>query len=223
METRPRPKCVIDREPDTGEYLRDPRDDRRRTTFSVDRLGGNPWSRTDFAVAGVVVLATMVVSWVFRTEIVSSDPWHYGMAAIEFPQDSWVPLGYTRYGMIIPLGPLVLAFGHAAVTFYAPAILASGVLAGSVYLLGRRWWGHLAGITAVLLLLSNWIVFVNLSRFYPDIPSISLVVAALVLAVAARGRQLAGQRWSDLLPVAVGFLLGWSSRRVRRRSSHGPR
>ncbi|TQN48647.1 dolichyl-phosphate-mannose-protein mannosyltransferase [Humibacillus xanthopallidus] len=176
----------------------------------TDGLAGRPWSRSDFVVAGAVVLVTMVVATVFRTEIVSSDPWHYGMAAIEFPQDTWVPLGYTRYGMIIPLGPVVLAFGHAAVTFYAPAILASGVLAGSVYLLGRRWWGHIAAITAVVLLISNWIVFINLSRFYPDVPSISLVMAALVFAVAARGRQLTGGRGSDLLPVAAGFLLGWS-------------
>jgi 4-amino-4-deoxy-L-arabinose transferase-like glycosyltransferase len=157
-----------------------------------------------------VTVLTMVVAWVFRSEIVSSDPWHYGMAAIEFPQDSWVPLGYTRYGMILPLGPLVLAFGHAPATFYLPAIVASGVLAGSVYLLGRRWWSHLAGIAAVVLLLTNYVVFTNLSRFYPDIPSMALVMAALVLAVAARGRMLSGGRGVGLLVLATGFLLGWS-------------
>ncbi len=176
----------------------------------ADVLAGSPWSRLDFCVAAAVVAVTMLLTWVFRTEIVSTDPWHYGMAAVDFPQDSWVPLGYTRYGMILPLGPLVIAFGHAAVTFYAPAILASGVLAGSLYLLGRRWWGHIAGLTAVALLLTNWIVFFNLSRFYPDIPSISLVMLALVLAVAARGRQRSGARFADTLPVMVGFLLGWS-------------
>ncbi|TQM63879.1 glycosyltransferase family 39 protein [Humibacillus xanthopallidus] len=175
-----------------------------------DGLAGRPWTRSDFAVAAVVAFATMVIATVFRTEIVSSDPWHYGMAAIEFPQDTWVPLGYTRYGMIIPLVPVALLFGQAAMTFYLPAVLASGVLAGSLYLLGRRWWGRIAGVTAVVLLVTNWIVFTNLSRFYPDIPSISLVMAALVLAVAARGRQLTGGRGSDLLPLAAGFLLGWS-------------
>ncbi len=175
-----------------------------------DVLAGRPWSRVDLAVAAAVSVLTMLVAWVCRSEIISSDPWHYAMAAVQFPQSSWVPLGYTRYGMILPLGPLVLAFGEAPATFYLPAILASGVLAGCVYLLGRRWWGHLAGITAVVLLLSNWIVFTNLSRYYPDIPSMALVLAALTLAVAARGRMLSGDRWSVPLVLATGFLLGWS-------------
>ncbi|MEW1955071.1 glycosyltransferase family 39 protein [Terrabacter sp. NPDC080008] len=177
---------------------------------SRDALAGSPWKRVDFGVAAAVTAATMLVAWVFRSEIISSDPWHYVMAAIQFPQHSWVPLGYTRYGMILPLAPLVLAFGHAPATFYLPAIIASGVLAGCVYLVGRRWWGHVAGIAAVVLLLSNWIVFTTLSRYYPDIPSMALVMAALAVAVAARGRMLANARWAGLLVIVAGFLLGWS-------------
>ena len=175
-----------------------------------DGLGGRSWSRRDLGVAGLIGLVTAVLTWVFRTEIVSTDPWHYVMAALEFPQDSWVPLGYTRYGMILPLGPLVVLWGYVPAIFYAPAIVASGVLASCVYLVGRRFWGRLAGLTAVLLLLSNWIVFINLSRFYPDIPSMALVLAALVLAIEARARQLSQRRFGNLLPIAVGFLLGWS-------------
>lgn len=168
------------------------------------------WSRADFGVSGVVAVVVAVMAWVFRSEIVSTDPWHYVMAALQFPQDSWVALGYTRYGMILPLAPLVLAFGYAPATFYVPAIAASAVLAACVYLLGRRAWGPVAGITAVVLMLTNWIVFTNLSRFYPDIPSMALVMLALVVAVSARDRQLSGRRFGAALTVVVGFLLGWS-------------
>ncbi|MGN6753752.1 MAG: glycosyltransferase family 39 protein [Intrasporangium sp.] len=168
------------------------------------------WTRGDFALAGLVGLVTAVVAWVFRTEIVSTDPWHYVMAAIQFPQHTWVPLGYTRYGMIVPLAPLVIAWGYAPATFYVPALAASACMAGSVYLLGRRFWGPMAGVTAVVLLLSNWVVFPNLARFYPDIPSIALVLLALVLAVAARDYDGPGRWRGDALVVAAGFLLGWS-------------
>jgi hypothetical protein len=169
-----------------------------------------PWQRSDLGLAGLIALLTAVLAWVFRSEIVSTDPWHYVMAALQFPQDTWVPLGYTRYGMILPLGPLVLTWGYVPATFYAPALAASAVLAGCVYLLGRRFWGRTAGVTAVVLLLSNWVVFTNLSRFYPDIPSMALVLAALVLAVAARDHGIGGGLRTDALVVAAGFLLGWS-------------
>lgn len=155
-------------------------------------------------------LVAGLISWVFRTEIVSTDPWNYVMTALDFPDHPWNPLGYTRYGMILPLRPLALVWGPAPAIFYALAILASSVLSMSVYLLARRFWGPVAGITAVVLMLSNWIVFFNLSRYYPDIPSMALVMTALACAVAARDRQLWGGRFQDALPLLVGFLLGWS-------------
>lgn len=181
-------------------------------TGSTNDVGplATSWSRTDLVVAAAIGLVAGLTAWTFRTEIVPTDPWNYVMAALKFPSDSWNPLGLTRYGMILPLGPLVLAWGQAPALFYAPAILASSVLSMSVYLVGRRFWGHLAGITAVVLMLSNWTVFINLSRYYPDIPSMALVMSALVLGVAARDRQLSGRRFGDALPLLVGFLLGWS-------------
>lgn len=181
------------------------------TSKPVDWWPSNgPWTRADLGIAGLIALAAAAVAWVFRSEIVSTDPWHYVMAALQFPQHSWVPLGYTRYGMILPLGPLVLTWGYAPATFYAPALVASAVLAGSVYLVGRRFWGRWAGVTAVALLLSNWIVFTNLSRFYPDIPSMALVLLALVLAMAARDQRAARPLRTDILILGSGFLLGWS-------------
>ena len=173
-------------------------------------LSDRTWTRLDLVVAALTAVLTAVLAWVFRTEIVSTDPWHYVMAALEFPQHSWVPLGFTRYGMILPLWPLVLLWGHAPATFYVPALIAAATLAGSVYLLGTRFWSRTAGLTAVILLLSNWIVFTNLSRYYPDIPSMALVLLALVLALAARDRPVDERLRTDLLVATSGLLLGWS-------------
>ena len=137
-------------------------------------------------------------------------PWHYVMAALEFPQDSWVPLGYTRYGMILPLAPFVLAWGYAPATFIVPALVATFLMTACTYLIATRWWGRIAGFIAVALLVSNWIVFVNLSRYYPDIPSIALVLLAVVVAIVVRDRQRSGCGPSNWLILLVGFLLGWS-------------
>jgi 4-amino-4-deoxy-L-arabinose transferase-like glycosyltransferase len=175
-----------------------------------DALAGRPWSRTDVVVAVAVAVVVIAISVRWRTEIVSSDPWRYVFSARKFPTDDWVPLGYTRYGMILPLLPLVWFFGDVQLTYYFWPVLASGVLAASLYLLGSRWWGRTAGLTAAGILVTNWVVFINLSRFYPDVFSSALVVLALVVAVVARGRMLSGGRFVVPLLLATGFLLGWS-------------
>ena len=168
------------------------------------------WSGLDLVLSGLVAIAVGTLAWFWRTELTPSDPWHYVMAALEFPQDTWVPLGFTRYGLILPLGPLVVAWGHAPATFLLPAIVASALMSASVFLVATRWWGRIAGFVAVALLLTNWIVFVNLTRYYPDIPSMALVLLALVLAIVARDRQRSRKGSATWLVLLVGFLLGWS-------------
>lgn len=184
--------------------------DTGRSDQPADALAGRPWTRVDALVAVGVGLVVVAVSLLWRTEIVSSDPWRYVFSAREFPSAQWVPLGYTRYGMILPLLPLTWVFGDVQVTYFFWPVLASGVLAASLYLLGSRWWGRVAGLTAVGILVTNWVVFINLSRFYPDVFSSALVVLALVVAVVARARMLSDGRFVVPLLLLVGFLLGWS-------------
>ena len=175
---------------------------------AADRWGGPPPSRGDLATALGIAVVVMVIATVWRTPLVPTDPWHYVRSALEFPSDDWVPLGYTRYGIILANIVPGLLFKNAQATYYFWAVISSGVLVGVVYLLGRRWWGRLGGAVAAVVLLANTVVLLNLSRGYPDIMSVSITMAAVYVAVLARDRILAGGR-ATLFLLAVGALLGW--------------
>ena len=182
--------------------------DTQSTAPRRDWLAGTPWSRPDLLVAVLVGVAVMVLAYVFRSIIVPTDPWHYVRAAMHFPEDTWVPLGYTRYGIILASMPPAFLFRNAQATYYFWPLLSAGVLSGAVYLLGRRWWGRLAGLVAVLLVVSNTVVFYNLSRGYPDIMSMAIFTLAIVVALVARDRESWDRRTIGLV-IVVGFLLGW--------------
>ena len=173
-----------------------------------DRWGGPRPTRGDLATALGIAVAVMVIAMVWRTPIVPTDPWRYVQSALEFPSAAWVPLGYTRYGIILATIVPALLFKNAQATYYFWPVLSSGVLVGVVYLLGRRWWGRLGGAVAAVVLLANTVVLLNLSRGYPDIMSVSITMVAVYLAVLARDRILAGGR-ATLFLLAVGALLGW--------------
>ena len=175
---------------------------------SRDWLTGRRWNRTDVLVAALVGVAVIALAFAYRSIAVPTDPYHYIRAAFRFPEDTWVPLGYTRYGIILANMPPAFLFGNAQVTYYFWPLLSAGVLSACIYLLGRRWWGAVAGIAAVLLVISNTVVFYNLSRGYPDIMSMAIFTLAVVLALLARDRQV-WDRWTVVLVLAVGFLLGW--------------
>lgn len=193
-------------EPRDAEDPRDAQDPPR--TGAGDWLAGARWTRVDVLTAGLVGVAVMVLAYVFRSVVVPTDPWHYVRSALEFPSKDWVPLGYTRYGIILANIPSARVFGNSQASYYFWPLLSAGLLSGAVYLLGRRWWGRIAGLAAVVLLVSNTVVFYNLSRGYPDIMSMALFTLAIVVALLARDRE-SWDRWTVLLVVLVGFLLGW--------------
>ncbi|WP_082590072.1 glycosyltransferase family 39 protein [Phycicoccus sp. Soil748] len=171
-------------------------------------LSGRPFRRTHLLEAAVIGLAVIALAYVYRSIVVPTDPWHYVRSAMYFPSDGWVALGYTRYGMVLANLPTVWLFGNAQATYYFWPILSSGLMAAGVYLIGRRFWGPVAGLAAVALLISNRVIFYNLSRGYPDIMSMALFVGAILCALAARDQQANSRRaWPWLL--ATGFLLGW--------------
>jgi len=182
--------------------------DRTGGTRPVDRLSGTAPTRGDLLTALGIAVVVMVIATLWRTAIVPTDPWHYVRSALEFPSDDWVPLGYTRYGIILANIFPALLFKNAQATYYFWAVVSSGVLVSVVYLIGRRWWGRLAGAVAAVLLLANSVVLLNLSRGYPDIMSVSITMLAVYLALLARDRLLAGGG-ATLLLLGVGALLGW--------------
>ncbi len=186
-------------------------------TPPVDRLCGDAPTRRDGLAALLVGLAVGVVAWVWRSPVVPVDPWHYVQRALTFPDEVWIPLGYTRYGIILPNIVPATLFGNAEVTYYFWQMISIVVLAASVYLVGRRWWGPVAGLVAVVVLFTNSIVFYNLTRQYPDVMSAALLMASVAAALQARDRGFRGKAGTAWVLLA-GFLAGWSFE-VRETSS----
>ena len=172
-------------------------------------LSGSPLRRTDLLAALACAVAVLVVAVVWRSPIVPTDPWHYVRSALEFPSETWVPLGFTRYGIILATIPPAFVFKNAEASYYVWPLLSAALLAASLYLAGRRLFGAVAGVTAVVLTFTTPIVLYNLTRGYPDIMSMALVFTALVTALMARDRDFEG-RAAVLWLLATGFLLGWS-------------
>ncbi len=177
-------------------------------TSRRDLLAGSPITRRDVAVAAVLGVVTIVVGIIWRSPIVPTDPWHYVRSALEFPSADWVPLGFTRYGIILANIPPAFIFKNAEASYYFWPLLSAGVLAAMLYLIGRRLWSPIAGLVAVVVTFTNTIIFFNLSRGYPDIMSMALVFSALFCALMARDRNLSG-RAGVAWVLATGFLLGW--------------
>lgn len=170
---------------------------------------GRPLTRQDFMVGAVVGAVIVAVALIWRSPIVPTDPWHYVRSALEFPSANWVPLGFTRYGIILATIPPAFLFKNAEATYYFWPLVSAALLAASLYLVGRRLWGTVAGIVAVIVMFTNTIVFYNLTRGYPDIMSMALVMTALLTALMARDRGFTG-RGAVIWLVMTGFLLGWS-------------
>ena len=173
-----------------------------------DLFGGAPTRRRDVVVAIGWACVVMVVAVVWRTPVVPTDPWYYVQSTLEFPSADWVPLGFTRYGIILATIPPALLFGNAEATYYFWPLVSAGLMAAMLYLVGRRLFGPVAGGVAVILTVGYPIVFVHLTRGYPDVMSVALLLSAVFCALAARDRGLRGRASIGWL-LATGFLLGW--------------
>lgn len=193
-------------EPTTG---RAPEPGAGEVSSRPDWLAGRGITRSDLLVAILIGLAVVAIGYLYRSPLVPTDPWHYVRSAMQFPSDDWVPLGYTRYGMIFLTAPFALVFRNSEASYYAVPLLSAGMLGSTLYLLGRRWWGWVAGVLAVVLFFANSIVFFNLSRGYPDVPSMALIMFAALLALVARDRGFQGKGAVACL-LLVGFSLGMS-------------
>lgn len=65
----------------------------------------------DLPVLLLLTAAALAAAWLFRTVLVTSDPWHYAQAALDFGHHEWIPSGLTRWGIIVPLIPVGWVFG----------------------------------------------------------------------------------------------------------------
>ena len=179
-----------------------------RPAGALPLLTGARLTRWDALTASLIGLALTLFAVVYRSPIVPTDPWHYVRSALQFPSDDWVPLGFTRYGIILANIPPAFMFKNAEVVYYFWPLLVVFILSATIYLVGRRFWGPLAGAVAVVLLFANSVVLYNLTRGYPDLMSMALLFSAVLCAVLARDHGLRG-RGATAWILAAGFLLGW--------------
>ncbi len=165
----------------------------------------DPWRwRVDAPVVLLLTVATAVLAWMFRAVLVTSDPWHYAQAALDFGTHEWIPSGLTRWGIIVPLLPVAAVFGQTLPTFYAFAFLATALVVPVVYVLAR-WVGPpaVAALTVVAFVAMP-LTFSNLSRGYPDLMAVALNGLTLILVLVARDRD---RVWPLLL---AGLVAGWA-------------
>lgn len=165
----------------------------------------DPWrARVDVPVLALLVVTTLVVAWVWRTVLVTSDPWHYAQAALNFGTHQWIPSGLTRWGIILPLIPVAAVFGPTLPTFYAFAVFATALIVPVVYLLARAVGPTSVAALTVVAFVAQPLTFINLSRGYPDLMAVALNGLTLILVLRARDRQ---QVW---LLVVAGLVAGWA-------------
>lgn len=139
----------------------------------------------DFAIALVIALVTMVVTWHWRAALIPIDPWDYVEGALHFPNGIWNEVGLSRWGMIGPLLLFARLWGDAELTYYAYPLLASGLLAGTLYGLAARVVNRRTGVAAAFFVLTIPVVFVHLARGYPDLIALALVSFALLSLLLA--------------------------------------
>ena len=126
------------------------------------------------------------------------------------PTAVWVPLGYTRYGIIIPNIVPAKIFGNAQASYYFWPLISAGALAAVVYLMGRRWWGPTAGVVAVVVLFTNSLVFQNLTRAVPRHHGDEPGLRRRLLRAHGPGPWVPRARGRSAGCWPPGFLLGWS-------------
>ncbi len=152
----------------------------------------------------LLTTATLVLAWVFRAVLVTSDPWHYAQAALDLGGHTWIPSGLTRWGIILPLVGVAAVFGATLPTFYAFAFLAVAVVVPVVYVLARWVGPPVVAALAVVAFVAMPLTFVNLSRGYPDLMAVALNGLTLVLVLIARDRD---RVWPLFL---AGLAAGWA-------------
>ena len=158
----------------------------------------------DLPVLLLLTAAALAAAWLFRTVLVTSDPWHYAQAALDFGHHEWIPSGLTRWGIIVPLIPVGWVFGPTLPTFYAFAFAATALVVPVVYLLSRGVSDVAVAALTTVAFVAMPLTFINLSRGYPDLMAIALNGLTLLLVLAARDRD---RGWLLLL---AGFVAGWA-------------
>ena len=158
----------------------------------------------DLPVLLLLTAAALAAAWLFRTVLVTSDPWHYAQAALDFGHHEWIPSGLTRWGIIVPLIPVGWVFGPTLPTFYAFAFAATAIVVPVVYLLSRGVADVAVAALTTVAFVAMPLTFINLSRGYPDLMAIALNGLTLLLVLAARDRDRVG------LLLLAGVVAGWA-------------
>lgn len=158
----------------------------------------------DAPVAVLLAAAAVLLAWTYRSVLVTSDPWHYAQAALNFGTHEWLTSGLTRWGIIVPLLGPAAVFGATLPTFYAFALAATALVVPVVYALARWVGTSVTAALTVVTFVATPLTFVNLSRGYPDLMAVALNGLTLILVLKARDRD------SVWLLFLAGLVAGWA-------------
>ncbi|MGV1003219.1 MAG: hypothetical protein ACOYEV_00320 [Candidatus Nanopelagicales bacterium] len=147
---------------------------------------GRRLTARDLLIGLLVAVGTIAVGWIWRAALIPIDPWDYVEGALHFPNGIWNAVGLSRWGMIGPLRVFTGWWGDAELAYYAYPLLASGLLGAVLYGLGTRLVNRLTGIAAAFFVLTVPVVFVHLSRGYPDLIAVAFLGLSLLALMLAR-------------------------------------
>ena len=134
-----------------------------------------PWrTRVDIPVMVLLVTVTLAIAWLSRTVLVTSDPWHYAQAALNFGTHQWIPSGIDPLGDHRATDP-----GGSGVRTDVADLLRLRVLGDDAGGGRRLRSGQVGGTTAdrsltVVVFVAQPLTLLNLSRGYPDLMAVAL-------------------------------------------------
>lgn len=166
--------------------------------------------RWDFVTAMLLGVLVMVLTWHWRAAIVPIDPWDYVEGALNFPNGAWNEVGLSRWGMLAPLMLAGAIWGNAEITYYIYPIVAAGLLVGVLYGLAARLANRWTGVAGSLLVSLTALVFVHLSRGYPDLIALAFVGLALFSLLMARDAMTESPRLGSAWILLAGCAVGWA-------------
>lgn len=175
---------------------------------------GRTLTRRDLAIAVLLSLVTIVAAWHWRAALIPIDPWDYVEGALHFPHGIWNEVGLSRWAMLAPLMLFGRLWGDSELTYYAYPLLASGLLAGTLYCLAARLVNRRTGVAAWFFVLTIPVVFVHLARGYPDLIALAFVSLAL-LSLLLAGDAVRANPTRVTFPMIAWLLLagaavGWA-------------
>lgn len=170
--------------------------------------------RFDVLVLIVLLLATVLVQYLFINPPILSDQMEYYQTAVEFPHLPEKPnIASMRLGLILPVAVLYRVFGHSELAYYGLPVLSTVLFILSVYWIGKGLFNRRVGFFAAIWVLLIPNLLLNAGHLLPDVPAAAFLTAGFAILVAAHpwtGEPRAKAAKGNWLYFLAGLFFGWS-------------